>query len=280
MMRAALITLTSSNDMADNIEVVSAYIKEAAGAGAQFISTPETTHLMEMNRKAVLEKSFYEEDDPGLQAFRVLAKELGIWLHIGSLIIKSADDRLANRAFVINPEGEVAARYDKIHLFDVTLANGESYRESSLYDSGDKAVVLEMPFGTLGLSICYDLRFPYLYRALAEAGANILLVPAAFTQQTGEAHWHTLLKARAIETGCYVLAAAQTGKHSTGRNTYGHSLVVAPWGEIVADGGTAPGITLADLQLEKSVKARQTVPSLYHGRSFEVQKSTSGLDAG
>ncbi|MCJ9430456.1 carbon-nitrogen hydrolase family protein [Kordiimonas sp. A6E486] len=261
--------------MADNIAVVSGYIREAAAGGATFISTPETTHLMEMNRKAVLEKTFAEGDDPGLKAFRALAKELKVWLHIGSLIIKVAEDRLANRAFVIAPDGDIAARYDKIHLFDVTLANGEAYRESALYDAGDTAVTLSTPFGTLGLSVCYDLRFPYLYRALATAGANILLVPAAFTKQTGEAHWHTLLRARAIETGSFVLAAAQGGLHATGRETYGHSLVVSPWGEILADGGTGnvtgPGVTFANIDLDLVAKARQTIPSLTHTRAFTLE---------
>ncbi|WP_247121361.1 carbon-nitrogen hydrolase family protein [Kordiimonas marina] len=275
MFKAALISLTSSNIMADNIAVVSGYIREAAAGGATFISTPETTHLMEMNRKAVLEKTFAEGDDPGLKAFRALAKELKVWLHIGSLIIKVAEDRLANRAFVIAPDGDIAARYDKIHLFDVTLANGEAYRESALYDAGDTAVTLSTPFGTLGLSVCYDLRFPYLYRALATAGANILLVPAAFTKQTGEAHWHTLLRARAIETGSFVLAAAQGGLHATGRETYGHSLVVSPWGEILADGGTGnvtgPGVTFANIDLDLVAKARQTIPSLTHTRAFTLE---------
>lgn len=256
--------------MADNIAAVDALVRDTAAQGATFISTPETTHLMEMNRQRVLENTFFEGDDPGLKAFCALAAELGIWLHIGSLITKVAEGRLANRAFVIGPDGAIKARYDKIHLFDVDLGNGEAYRESALYNAGEKAVTVETPFGTLGLSICYDLRFPYLYRSLAMAGANILLVPAAFTKPTGEAHWHALLRARAIETGSFVLAAAQGGLHATGRRTYGHSLAVSPWGEIIADGGEAGGVMMLDIDLDLVAKARQTIPSLGHGRPFET----------
>ncbi|MFC3050622.1 carbon-nitrogen hydrolase family protein [Kordiimonas pumila] len=270
-MRAALIQLNTGNDIVAETMAVCSLIREAAGAGAGFVSTPETTHLMEMNREAVLKKAFYQDDDPGLKAFCALAAELGIWLHIGSLITKVADDRLANRAYVITPKGKIAATYDKLHLFDVTLPNGEAYRESRLYQPGSSAVVVKTPFGTLGVTICYDLRFPYLYRALADMGADIMLVPAAFTVKTGEAHWHTLLRARAIETGSYVLAAAQTGKHKTGRSTYGHSLAISPWGGVVADAGTEPGITLVDLDLAKVAEARQTVPSLTHTRVFDVK---------
>lgn len=274
-MRAALIQLNSGDEIDVNVDVAAELILQAADAGAQFVSTPETTHLMEMNRKRVLEKTFVEAEDPGLKAFCALARELGLWLHIGSLIIKVGDDRLANRAFLISPSGEIVARYDKAHLFDVELGNGESYRESALYQAGGDACVVEAPLGNLGISICYDLRFPYLYRALAHAGANIMLVPAAFTQPTGEAHWHTLLRARAIETGSFVLAAAQTGLHATGRQTYGHSLAIDPWGNVLADAGTKTGVTIVDLDISLVEKARRKIPSLTHDRDVTVTKVTA-----
>ncbi len=274
-MRAALIQLNSTDSIDQNVDDAAQLIQRAADAGAQFVSTPETTHLMEMNRKRVLEKTFAETEDPGLQAFRELAKTLSIWLHVGSLIIRVADERLANRAFFISPNGDIVARYDKAHLFDVELGGGESYRESALYQAGDESCVVTTPNGNFGLSICYDLRFPYLYRSLAHAGADILLVPAAFTQPTGEAHWHTLLRARAIETGCFVLAAAQTGLHATGRRTYGHSLAIDPWGNVLADAGTDIGMTMVDLDLKLVEKARRKIPSLSHDRPVMITKTTA-----
>ncbi|WP_417450455.1 carbon-nitrogen hydrolase family protein [Kordiimonas sp.] len=273
MPRAALIQLNTGNELQPAVDAAEALVRKAADGGAVFISTPETTHLMEMSRKVVLDKVFYEGDDPGLARFRALASELGVWLHIGSLITKVADDRLANRSFLIGPGGEIAARYDKVHMFDVDLGGGEVYRESTLYKPGGTAQVVKTPIGTFGLSVCYDLRFPYLYRAMAEAGADIMLVPAAFTKPTGEAHWHTLLRARAIETGAFVLAAAQTGHHDTGRDTYGHSLAVGPWGDVLADGGSAVGITYVNIDLAKAAEARQKIPSLKHTRGFEIKYS-------
>jgi len=278
VLKVALIQLNTGNEIGPAVEVASDLIRCAASKGATFISTPETTHLMQLGREAVLTKAHYQKTDPGLAAFCALAEELGVWLHIGSLIIKVAEDKLANRAFVIDPAGTIVAEYDKLHLFDVDLPDGESYRESNLYQYGDQAIVVKTPFGTLGLSICYDIRFPYLYRGLAEAGADIILVPAAFTVKTGEAHWHTLLQARAIETGCFVLAAAQTGAHATGRSTFGHSLVIDPWGTILADAGTETGVTLVDLDLAKVAKTRQTVPSLQHTRSFSTKMIDLGSD--
>jgi len=272
MLRVGIVQLNTGNEVNAAIDNVEPLIREAAKDGAQLITTPETTHLMEMDRRAVLEKASFECDDQGLRRFRSLARELGIWLHIGSLIIKVADDKLANRAFVISAEGEICARYDKLHLFDIDLPNGESYRESRLYVPGKDAVLVESPWGKIGLSICYDLRFPHLYRTLAEDGASIIMVPAAFTVKTGEAHWHTLLKARAIETGCFILAAAQTGEHATGRSTYGHSLAVNPWGTVIADAKTRPGITLVDLDLAKVAETRLTMPSLKHNRPFGVRQ--------
>lgn len=273
MLRVGLVQLNTGDDIATATDVAEAYIREAAADGAQFVTTPETTHLMEMNRARVLEKTFAQDEDPGLGRLRALAKELGIWLHIGSLITKVAPERLANRSFMISPDGAVAASYDKMHLFDVDLGGGEAYRESALYDAGSDAVVADTPLGVFGMTVCYDLRFPYLYRALAHAGATILLVPAAFTRPTGEAHWHTLLRARAIETGCFVLAAAQTGKHATGRSTYGHSLAIDPWGEILADAGEPTGVTMVNLDLEKVSHARHKIPSLQHDRNISVRKS-------
>lgn len=271
-MRASLVQLTSGDEIAENIEVVCNLVRGAAAEGAAFVTTPETTHLMEMRRKAVLEKAFREQDDPGVAAFGALASELGIWLHIGSLVVKVADDRLANRSFLFGPDGGIKARYDKAHLFDVELGGGETYRESALYRPGTKVPVVNTEVGSFGLSICYDLRFPYLYRALAHAGANVLLVPAAFTQPTGRAHWHTLLKARAIETGSFVLAAAQTGDHATGRQTFGHSLAIDPWGTVIADGGTEPGVTTVDLDLKQVDKVRAKIPSLQHDRSVSAER--------
>jgi len=250
--------------------VASGFIRSAAAEGARFVTTPETTHLMEMNRQRALEKTSFESDDGGLSALRALAAELGIWLHIGSLIVKVSADKLANRSFLLSPGGEIAARYDKAHLFDVELGDGESYRESALYQPGDTTSVVEAGGMTVGLSVCYDLRFPYLYRDLAQAGAKVLLIPAAFTQPTGDAHWHVLLRARAIETGCFVLAAAQTGLHATGRKTYGHSLAVDPWGTVIADAGEAAGFTIVDLDLAMVDKVRQKIPSLQHGRVVSV----------
>lgn len=269
-LRIALLQLTSSDDVSDNITVTVAMIEKAVAGGAEFILTPETTHLMEMNREKALKKTFSQKDDPGLKAFQAAAKKHGIWLLIGSLTINLGGNRLANRSFLISPDGEIKAHYDKTHLFDVDLAGGESYRESTLYEAGDNAVLAKTPFGGVGMSVCYDLRFPYLYRLYGEQGAKILTVPAAFTQSTGAAHWHTLLKARAIETGCFVLAPAQCGNHATGRSTYGHSLIVGPWGDIISDGGEDTGITFANLDLANCDKARQTVPSLKHTRKLEL----------
>ena len=266
----ALLQLTTSTDMNENIAITLALIDKAVAGGAEFVLTPENTHLLEMDRTKALEKTFPQDSDPGLKAFQAAAKKHDIWLLIGSLKINLGGGRLANRSFLISPDGKIKAHYDKSHLFDVDLAGGESYRESALYDAGDSAVMAETPFGKIGMSVCYDLRFPYLYRLYATAGANILTIPAAFTQTTGAAHWHTLLKARAIETGCFVLAPAQCGKHATGRSTYGHSLIVSPWGDVLGDGGDAIGITFANLDLAYCNKARQTVPSLKHTRKLEL----------
>ncbi len=267
--KAACIQLRSTDDVAENIRTASEFIREAAGQGAQFIGTPENTTLMAPDGGAKIERTFTEDADPALPAFRALAEELGIWLLVGSLAIKVEGTKTANRSYLINPKGDIAASYDKIHLFDVDLPSGEKYRESNTVAGGNRAVLAETPWGTMGLTICYDLRFPHLYRRLAQAGAFMLTVPAAFTETTGKAHWHTLLRARAIENGAFVFAPAQGGLHANGRRTYGHSLIIAPWGEVLAEGGTEPGVILAEIDPERVADARARVPNLRHDRPFE-----------
>lgn len=268
--KAALVQLCSGRDVPRNVADATALIREAAAGGASYVQTPEVTTLMELDKKRLFAAIEPEESSAALAAFRALASELRIWLHIGSMGVKVSPDKIANRAFVIAPSGQVAARYDKIHMFDVDLPSGESYRESSSYQPGDRAVVADLPWGGLGLTICYDLRFPQLHRALAHAGASIIASPAAFTKVTGEAHWHTLLRARAIETQCFVMAAAQGGRHEHGRDTYGHSLVISPWGEVIAEGGVQPSVIFADVDLRLVKEARERVPSLRHDRAYEV----------
>ena len=268
--RVGLIQMRATRTPAQNFDAAAALIRQAKQAGADYVQTPEMTNLMEVKRDALFESIGAEEGDATLAAFRTLARELGIHIHIGSLAIKVGDQRAANRAFVIDPSGEIAARYDKIHMFDVDLANGESYRESRTYRAGEQGVVADLPWGRLGVTICYDLRFPALYRALAEAGASFLAIPSAFTRQTGEAHWHVLMRARAVENGCFVIAAAQGGRHENGRETFGHSLVVDPWGKIIAEGDAEPGLIMAEIDPAEIAVARSCVPSLQHGRRFEV----------
>ncbi len=243
-------------------------MREAHARGATFIATPENTTLMAPDGGAKLASSYVEALDPALPVLSELARELGIWLLIGSLAIKVSDTHTANRSFMIAPDGAIAARYSKIHLFDVELASGESYRESNTVAGGDTAVVADTDLGRVGMTICYDVRFPQLYRKLAKAGAFLFTVPSAFTVPTGEAHWHVLLRARAIENGAFVLAPAQGGLHANGRKTYGHSMIVAPWGEILAEAGTEPGVIVADIDPELSARARAKVPNLQHDRNF------------
>lgn len=262
----ACVQTNSGNEVLANVARASELIREAASDGADLVMLPEVVSLMETRSKIVFERASYEDQDQALPAFRDLAKELGIWLHTGSLPIKLSDSKIANRSFLIDPEGRTTTTYDKIHMFDVDLPGGESYRESKNYQPGDKLVLAELPWGKLGLSVCYDLRFAYLYRALAQAGASFICVPSAFTRVTGQAHWHVLLRARAIETGCFVFAAAQTGTHANGRETYGHSLIVNPWGDVLADGGEDVGIISAAIDPEEVVAARARVPSLKHDR--------------
>ena len=273
-MKAALIQLSVTDDPAANLPVTRDMIREAAGQGAGFVLTPEVTNCLSSDRaqqRAVLRA---EADDPTLTVLRAEAEALGLWVLIGSLglLTGDADGRFANRSLLISPSGRIAARYDKIHMFDVNVSATEQYRESAGYRPGDRAVIAQTPFATLGLSVCYDLRFPYLYRALAHAGAEVLCIPAAFNDTTGAAHWEPLLRARAIENGAYVLAPAQCGTHAAHngrpRRTHGHSLAVSPWGEVLADGGDAPGISYVTLDRAEVQKARQRVPSLMHDRGF------------
>lgn len=262
--------MRSGTQVAANIAAASALIREAAKQGASLIATPEMTNLLDIRPGKARAKISTEADDESLPAFTALAEELGVWLLIGSLAIAlEDDDRFANRSYLISPDGQITARYDKIHMFDVEVGDGQSYRESRAYRPGTEAVVAQAGDATLGLSICYDLRFPHLYRKLAQSGAQILTVPAAFTRVTGEAHWHVLLRARAIETGSFVIAPAQGGKHEDGRETYGHSLIISPWGDIIAEkADTEPGVLLAEIDLGEVGKARARVPSIRGDREF------------
>ena len=268
--RAGLIQMRSGRTPAANVDTAAKLIGEAKASGADYVQTPEMTNILEAKRDALMAAIVPEERDSSLAAFRELARRHALWLHIGSLALKVGPDRAANRGFLIGPDGAIAARYDKIHMFDVDLPNGESYRELRSYAAGEHAVVADLPWGRLGITICYDLRFPALYRALAEAGGIFLTIPSAFTKQTGEAHWHTLIRARAIENGAFVLAAAQGGHHENGRDTFGHSIAVDPWGRILSEGDDAPGIVMAEIAPAAVKAARARVPSLDHGRRFEV----------
>ena len=267
---AAMIQMRSGLDPTANLAAALKSINEAKEAGADYVLTPEMTNILAAKREQLFAKIVTEERDATLTTLREVARKLAIYIHIGSLAIKASPEKAANRSFLIDRRGEVVARYDKIHMFDVDLAGGESYRESNTYRPGELAMVSDLPWGRLGLTVCYDLRFPALYRALAEAGASFLAIPSAFTRQTGEAHWHVLQRARAIENGCFVFAAAQGGKHENGRETYGHSLVVDPWGRILAEGGTEPGVVMAQIDPSEVVAARSRIPSLHHGRRFEL----------
>jgi predicted amidohydrolase len=267
--KAALIQMRSGLTPSANIDAAARMIGEAKAAGADYVQTPEMTNVLAANRTQLFSVAVDEDADTSLASLRELARKLGIYIHAGSLAIKISPDRAANRGFLIDPKGEIAARYDKIHMFDVDLEGGESYRESRTYRPGEQAVLADLPWGRLGVTICYDLRFPALYRALAEAGATMLTVPSAFTAQTGAAHWHVLLRARAIENGSFLFAAAQCGKHESKRETYGHSLIVDPWGRILAEGGVEPGVVMAEIDLGEVTKARARIPSLQHGRRFE-----------
>lgn len=266
-MKAALLQMTSGVDPATNARVLTDAVARAAGEGAAMLFTPEMSGLLDRDRTRAALAIVGEGEDRVLAAVREAAARAGIWVHLGSLAVREGD-RYANRGFVIDAAGAVRARYDKLHLFDVDLPNGESWRESAAYRAGEAAVVVETPVGRLGLSICYDLRFPDLYRALSDAGAEVLAVPAAFTRPTGTAHWHVLLRARAIEAGCFVLAAAQTGEHEDGRATFGHSLAVDPWGEVLLDMGAEAGLGFVEIDPARLNDVRARVPALRHRRAI------------
>ena len=276
---AACLQVNASDDMAANIAAASAMARTAAEAGASLVLMPENVAMMTWGRAAILAAAMPEDDHAALTAFRLLAKDLGIWVHAGSLSVALPGDKVANRTYVIAPDGDIAASYDKIHMFDVDLGNGERYAESATFHPGAAAVCVDLPWGRLGLTICYDLRFPYLYRHLARAGATFVAIPSAFTQVTGEAHWHVLLRARAIETGCFVFAPAQTGTHAGGRKTYGHALIVNPWGEILADGGTAPGVVSARIDPAEVERARGRVPAITLEASYSPARTDARMDS-
>ena len=274
-MRAALVQLTVGDDPQANLPETLTYLRAAAAGGADLVLTPECTGLLSSSRDHQRRVLRTEAEDETLAALRAEARAIGISVLVGSLglLTGDADGRFANRSFLIGADGEIVARYDKIHMFDVNVSETEVYRESAAYRPGARAVVADMPFARIGMAVCYDLRFPHLFRRLAQGGAQILTVPAAFNHLTGEAHWEVLLRARAIETGCFVLAPAQTGvhpeEHGKGRRTHGHSLAVNPWGEVMVDAGTDPGVTFVDLDLSEVDKARGRVPSLTHDRPFD-----------
>ena len=273
---AALVTMRSGLLPETSLKQGIELIREAKKQGADYVLTPEVSNIMQENRKALFELLATEDEDKSLKAYRALAKELKIHLHIGSLALRATPERAVNRSFLIGPDGNVLATYDKIHMFDIDLPDGETYRESANYQAGETAVMSDLPWGRIGLTICYDVRFPALYRALAESGASFITVPAAFTKKTGEAHWHTLLKARAIENGCFIFAAAQGGKHENRRETFGHSLIIGPWGEILAEGGIEPGVVLAKIDPARVVEVRNSIPSLQHGRRFGLADPKAG----
>ena len=267
-MRAAILQMTSGIEPAGNAETLTTAVQAAADHGAAMLFTPEMSGLLDRDRARAASSIVRENDDRVLDAVRNMAARTGIWVHLGSLALAGENDRLVNRGFVIDGTGAIRARYDKLHLFDVDLPTGESWRESAAYVAGNGAVVVDTPLGTLGLSICYDLRFPDLYRALSDAGATVLAVPAAFTRPTGQAHWHILLRARAIECAAFVIAAAQTGKHDDGRETYGHSLAVDPWGAVLGDMGEEAGLGFVEVDPTKVLEVRQRIPVIDHRRAI------------
>jgi len=266
--KAACLQLNSGRDVAPNIESIRTLARRARDQGAELIMTPEVSDMIEPDRKLRFEKARAEAEHPMLAASRELARELGAHLLLGSIVVKLEAETLANRSFLIRPDGEIARRYDKIHMFDVNLPNGESYRESAVFRPGAAAAATPLPWGVLGMTVCYDLRFPHLYRALAQAGADFLSIPSAFTVPTGRAHWHVLMRARAIENGCFVFAPAQWGEHANGRRTFGHSLIVAPWGEVLAEAEDGIGLIVTEIDPAKVLEARRQVPSLSHDRGF------------
>lgn len=269
---AACIQLRSGKTVAENIAQSEELIRRSAAAGANYVQTPEMTNVLVRSRDELMERISPEDSDPSLRRYRELADELGVWVHAGSFAVKVAGDKVANRAFLITPTGDVAARYDKIHMFDVDLPNGESWRESATYEPGTRTVVADLPWTRLGMAVCYDIRFPAIFRTQAREGAGVLTGPAAFTRQTGQAHWHVLQRSRAIENGAFVVSAAQGGRHEDERETYGHSLIVDPWGAIIAElDHDEPGFVTAVIRPEEVAKARQRIPAIANERHFEVE---------
>ena len=272
----ACLQANTSNDLAANLATVGAMMREAAANGAKLVATPEYTLMMDGSGRVMRDNALPPDGGDPLVHLRGLAKALQVWLLLGSLTLRTgeegegADTRIVNRSFLISDAGEVVASYDKIHMFDVTLPDGKVIRESSAYRPGDKAVVVDTPLGKVGLTICYDLRFPGLFRTLAQAGAQLITVPSSFQRQTGKAHWHALLQARAIENGCWIVAPAMCGEHAGNRQTFGHSLMVNPWGEVVADSGEGPGVVYAEIDVGRVAKVRGMVPSLTHDRRYEI----------
>ena len=270
---AACIQLNSKRNIEENLPDILCLVDEAIGDGAKFISLPECTGMMEPVHELLRKKASIQMEDPVLSAIRGKAAAGGVWILIGSLATLISDGKIANRSYLVDSNGNLAATYDKIHMFDVSLNAGQSYRESKTYEPGTEAVLADLPWGSLGLTICYDVRFAYLYRTLAQNGAYFITVPSAFTKISGEGHWHVLQRARAIETGCYVISAAQCGTHAEGRQTYGHSLIVDPWGCVLADGGEDVGIIMANIDPSQVEEARAKIPALTHDRSFELLSS-------
>ena len=274
--KIACLQANTGNDLAANLTTVRAQLREAAANGAQWVLTPEYTLMMDGSGRVMRDNALPADGGASLTELKSMASELNVWLLIGSLTLRTgedaegADTRIVNRSFLISDTGELTATYDKIHMFDVTLPDGKVIRESSAYRPGDKAVVADTPLGKVGLTICYDLRFPQLFRTLAQAGAQIITVPSSFQRQTGKAHWHPLLQARAIENGCYIIAPAMCGEHAGNRQTFGHSLVVNPWGEVIADGGESPGIVYAEIDVTRVAKTRGMIPSLTHDRPYNM----------
>ncbi len=274
---AGLVQMTSGTEIETNVATAAGLIREAAAGGAQLVVTPENTTQIEPDKERLLATAQPEATHPAIPPFAALAAELKIWLLIGSLTVKASETKCWNRSYLFAPDGAVAATYDKVHMFDVEVGDGQSYRESKTFEPGQRPVLADLPWARLGLTICYDIRFAYLYRTLAQAGAQILTAPAAFTEVTGQAHWHVLQRARAIETGCFLLSAAQCGIHARGRRTYGHSLIVAPWGEVLADGGEEPGVVLHEIDPAAVTSARHRVPSLTHDRPLDPPAVANAL---
>lgn len=267
--RAALIQICSSRSLDENVAIVGEMVRRAVAQGAEYVQTPEVTTLIETKREDLFANTPAESENAPLRDFSDLAAELGIWLHIGSMGVRVSPDKIANRSFLISPDGRAVASYDKIHMFDVDLGEGQQYRESKNYRPGDRAVTAELPWGRLGLTICYDMRFPHLYEQLAQAGCDFIAIPSSFTVPTGRAHWETILRGRAIETQSFVFAAAQAGDHACGRSTYGHSMIVSPWGEVLAEAGeSAPEIVFADIDVAEIAAARRKIPALSNRRGF------------